>query len=429
MRILWLVNRELPDIAHKEGLAVNSAQGWLIGLSNALVKDANLELIIMVTSTEIKRIAEGKVNGYRYIVIPQAIDKAKYDKSLSSKFAEYIRKVDPDIVHIMGSEFPQTYSMMQALEELKMIERAVISIQGIAAVYADHYCKELPHSLRKRNTLRDYLYKSSLIDDEQIYRTRGVYEILALKKAHHIIGRTDWDKACVEWFNPKANYHINNETLRPTFYEGIWSAEKCERHSIFFCQAGKPIKGFHWLLMALPILLNHYPDIRVYIAGGSGEKIIDINGTPRWKNTTYMNFLHRLIKETHLESYIVPCGDLNEQEMKERYLQSHVFVSASEIENSSNSVGEAMILGVPVVSSDVGGIKSLMVHEKEGLLYQKDAPYMLASSIKRIFDSDYFAEMLSSQARRRALVTHNAKKNVEQLFKIYSKVAYTTMKR
>lgn len=42
-----------------------------------------------------------------------------------------------------------------------------------------------------------------------------------------------------------------------------------------------------------------------------------------------------------------------------------------------------MLLVMPIVTSDVGGIKSLLKHNKEGILYQETAPYMLADGVIR----------------------------------------------
>lgn len=61
--------------------------------------------------------------------------------------------------------------------------------------------------------------------------------------------------------------------------------------------------------------------------------------------------------------------------MKERYLKSHAVISASNIENESNVVSEAKILGVPVVASFVGGlpnrINTDMMAFCISLIYQK----------------------------------------------------------
>ena len=105
--------------------------------------------------------------------------------------------------------------------------------------------------------------------------------------------------------------------------------------------------------------------------------------------------------------------------MCERMLRSHVFVSASSIENSPNTLGEAMLLGVPCVSSDVGGAKTMLVHEQDGLLYQADAPYMLAHNIHRIFRDRALAEKFSQNAKAHAGVTHDQEKNLRAVLGAY----------
>ncbi len=105
--------------------------------------------------------------------------------------------------------------------------------------------------------------------------------------------------------------------------------------------------------------------------------------------------------------------------MAEQYLKAHVHVVASFIENSSNSLGEAMILGVPCVASDVGGTKNMIKHGEEGFLYQSDAPYMLSLYVKMLWEDDDLAMSFSNKARVRALETHDAEKNAKRLMEIY----------
>ena len=97
-------------------------------------------------------------------------------------------------------------------------------------------------------------------------------------------------------------------------------------------------------------------------------------------------------------------------------------MSPSTIENSSNSVGEAMLLGCPVVSSNVGGINNLLKHGMEGYIYQSSAPYMLAYYVNKVFDDDNNALQMSHNAMQRAQVTHNREKNIRDLCAIYDSI-------
>ena len=108
--------------------------------------------------------------------------------------------------------------------------------------------------------------------------------------------------------------------------------------------------------------------------------------------------------------------------MKKEMLEANVFVSPSTIENSPNSVGEAMLLGVPVVSSGVGGVMDLLKHGVEGFVYQSDAPYMLAYYVGRIFDDINLAIRLGKAAHARANITHDYEKNLRELLEIYNEI-------
>jgi glycosyltransferase involved in cell wall biosynthesis len=130
-----------------------------------------------------------------------------------------------------------------------------------------------------------------------------------------------------------------------------------------------------------------------------------------------------LIKKYGLEGHVTFLGRLDEQSMCERFLKSHVFVCPSSIENSPNSVGEAMILGVPTVTSDIGGVKNLLEHIKEGFVYQPDAPYMAAYYIKKIFADDKLAESISISAKKHAEMTHDRAINFNRLLEIYKEIS------
>ena len=130
-------------------------------------------------------------------------------------------------------------------------------------------------------------------------------------------------------------------------------------------------------------------------------------------------YLQKLIKKHSLSDKITFLGALNETQMRDRLLKSNVFLLCSSIENSSNSLGEAMILGVPCVSSDVGGIKSLINHNSEGFIYPFDEPYMIPYYIDKIFSDTGLANTLSKNARAHALITHSKENNCERLKEIY----------
>lgn len=421
MKILWFTNGMLPIVAADIGIKAGVNEGWLVGLSEQIIKAGEHELCVCFPQTISSKLIQGKVNKIEYFGYPLCKSKELYDENLKSILCGVIKSAKPNVIHLMGSEYPHCYSMVSACEKCGVLEKVVVSIQGLISVYAGHTTTGISEDALKTISLKDVLRKTSLSDFTKHYSKRGEYEVKALSKVHNVIGRTTWDYACTGQINPNRKYYFNNETLRPSFYFDKWSVDYCEQHSIFFSQATTSIKGFHYLLQALPEIVKKNPDTKVYVA--AYEKYDRYKNTPKWLRPQYANYICSLIDKYKLEKHIVYCGSLNEAEMKKRFLKSNVFVSSSTIENSPNSVGEAMLLGVPVVSSDVGGVRDLIRTNEEGFVYSVDAPYMLAHYINEIFADPEMAMRMSKREIERAEYLHNPEKNYQQLIEIYKKIA------
>ena len=132
--------------------------------------------------------------------------------------------------------------------------------------------------------------------------------------------------------------------------------------------------------------------------------------------------VNKKIKEKGLSGDIVFTGFLSAQEIAQQVVKSHIVLIPSAIENSPNSLCEAMILGVPIISSCVGGVQSIITHDVEGLLYQSDAPYMLEYFISELFNDIDKIKQLSIKATNRAKITHNKDNIMIKLYEIYKKI-------
>lgn len=93
----------------------------------------------------------------------------------------------------------------------------------------------------------------------------------------------------------------------------------------------------------------------------------------------------------------------------------------SAIENSSNSLCEAQILGVPVVASYCGGIPTLVEDGKTGYLYRYEEIEMLAQRVISLFGETDLYE-LSKNERKTALERHDREKNAIVLKNIYEEI-------
>ena len=341
----------------------------------------------------------------------------EYQPEVENCFREELLAFQPDVIHIWGTEYAHTLAMVNAAEQEGFLDHTVVSIQGLCSIYARHYAEGVPGTVVNGATFRDIIRRDNISMQQKKFVLRGNLEVQALQKVRHVIGRTAWDKACTEQIAPGADYHFCNETLRKPFYSRNWEYEQCKKHRIFASSCVYPIKGFHYLIEALAEVVKTYPDATVAVPGSS---FLEANPL---RQGSYHKYLSALVRKHGLEEKIIFMGKLSAEGMKQAYLDANVFALPSTIENSPNSLGEAMLLGVPCVAADVGGVTTMMTHEKEGFVYQSTAPYMLAHYICKVFAMEDEAVSLGKAAGVHASATHDPEKNLQDLLTIYQTLA------
>ena len=166
------------------------------------------------------------------------------------------------------------------------------------------------------------------------------------------------------------------------------------------------------VIEAVRLLRPAYPDLRLYVAGES-PAALPARSPKRYIG--YPAYVLDLIRRHGLQDCVTFTGLLDAEGMARRMEQSNVFVLSSIIENSPNTLGEAMMVGTPSVSAYTGGVPSMAADEVDVLMYRPDDPAMLAMQIKRLFDDPALCKRLSTAARKRARQTHDPEANVQAL--------------
>lgn len=424
-KILWICNIMLPAIAKELHLPYSSREGWLSGIFDRITtENDSKEVEISVCFPNGGEFNDLTVRGVQcYGFYENLNTPEKYDRSLEAAFREIFKRAEPDMIHIFGTEFPHALAAARAFGRP---EKTLIGIQGLCSEIARVYMAGLPERAAAKATFRDIIRKDSLKQQQQKFYLRGQNETEAIRLTGNITGRTGFDREKTAGINPRACYYSMNETMRSSFYEGKWHPNSCEKHSIFLGQGDYPLKGFHFLIQAMPLILRKYPDTVLYVAGSN--VIAHSTWKEKLKLPAYGKYLLKLIRRYKLEDKIIPLGRISEEEMKQRFLTSHIFVCASVLENSPNTVGEAMLLGVPVAASRVGGIPDMVTDGEDGLLFESGDIEAIAKAVMAVFDErtgeegSTLAEKLSENARKRAAGVHNKETNYQRLLEIYKSI-------
>ncbi|MBQ9833922.1 MAG: glycosyltransferase [Bacilli bacterium] len=418
MRVLWIVNTIFNYPAKKMKLKPTVFGGWLNSLFNNLKNRKEIEKLAIATvynGRELKKFEDGNVV---YYLLP-VNNINKYDKKLETMWYKVTKEFFPDVVHIHGTEYPHVSAFLNCNLNVKTCTsiQGLVSVCGVKDTYnAGINAKDMLKSI----TIRDILKKDLLFFQYRNFIKKGFFEKSTLQKTNIIIGRTSWDKAYAYKITKENKYELCNESLREVFYTNNWDINNINRHTIFVSQATYPIKGFHKVIEMLNIIKDEYPDILIYVAGPNIIKNDSIK--EKLKMNGYSKYINKLVKKYKLQNNIKFVGLLNEQDMCNYLLKSHVFLQASSIENSPNSLGEAMLLGMPVVASYVGGTADMLLDKQEGLLYPFGDCAMMAKYIKDIFNDDKYALKLGKNAQMHARITHNIITNVNKTIEIYNKL-------
>lgn len=412
MRILWISNIIFPQLCKEIGLPVPFGGGWMESAAVNVLKmnpDVRMGVVSFGETDELKIFDDLPIK--YYLVPSDRSKKGAYNVAFESSFKKINQDFRPDIVHIHGTEYAHSLAWVKACGA----DNVVVSIQGLVSACANYYYGGISiNKLLSHVTFRDVVRNDTIFQQKRRMECRGDYEKELLRRVHHVIGRTSWDRSCVWSVNAGLNYHFCNETLRGSFYTGTWRLDNCKRHSIFLSQGHYPIKGLHKVIEALPSILRLYPDAKVYVAGN------DVVSSTYIKRNCYSNYLLHLLRRLKLENNISFLGPLSEEKMKEQYLKSHVFVCPSAIENSPNSVGEAQLLGVPVVASYTGGTMDMVKDGETGFLYRFEETALLAYRICQLFADDNLCVQISEKERTVAHHRHDATVNASTLINIYN---------
>ena len=216
-----------------------------------------------------------------------------------------------------------------------------------------------------------------------------------LLSSTNIIGRTDWDKRVTRLLAPNSKYFVGNEILRPTFYNVTWSKQEYNKciQIVTIISSGL-YKGLETIVKTAEMLKRHTKLNFKWIVVGQEESENLPKITKKWLRIEYKELNISLV------------GSKNEKELCNILLESDIYCHTSHIENSTNSVCEAMLIGMPIITGFVGGTDSI-INNEQGILVQDGDPYSYAGAIAELAGNFELATRYATNARRIALNRHD----------------------
>lgn len=416
MRVLWFTNT--TSLAAEALNDKGNIGGWIAALEAEVAKVDEIELGVAFHYgiSEKKQFSIGRT---KYFSFPYPILSKGHKKGIISRWKHkiepisivkyYLEVVDqfkPDIIHIFGTEL--AYGLI--IEKVKI--PVIIWIQGNLSVYEKKWFSGLSNcTILRHSSIKNLIYGYGTWHLYFLFKKRVKREKEMMLNCSYIIGRTDWDRRISLILSPNSKYFHCDDLLRSDFYTSKrWLNNIHTRMILHSTLSSLNYKGIETILeTALLLKKSNLLDFEWHVAGLNGnEELIQI--------------IEKYYGHKFTDYGIIFNGNLNSERLIEMLLETDCFVHPSHIENSPNSVCEAMLLGVPVIATYAGGTSNLITNGIEGLLIQDGDPYSFAGAILELYKDNDLKTKISFNAEAKAREKHNRNKVLRDLLKIYDTV-------
>jgi glycosyltransferase involved in cell wall biosynthesis len=413
LRVLWFANTPCNAVEHLGGETIGG--GWLQALDIHMQEKVELHVAFYMNWKE--RMFTSRKSTY-HVIPARSIRMSNIRNILyphiihledTSCYLEIIERVRPDIIHIHGTE--NAYGTFVEKVDIPV----VCSIQGILTPYAfktgiEAYDELNAHVGRSCKGLRSMLFEKGHKHQYRQMQLMAAREARYIRHIKNFIGRTQWDRNVSSVMSPGSRYFTGDEIMREVFYYAKWNhpGDKGCR-IIHTTTSDNLIKGFSALVEALNVLLAAGVEVEWRVAGLT-------------EASSVVKIARKIMGRKYPSHALRLLGRIGAEELAARMNEAHVFVLPSYIENSPNSLCEAMMMGMPCIATNGGGTPSMIHDGVEGMLVQSRDPWAMAGAVMEMFNDTAGAIGRGQAARCRALVRHDPLRIVDQVYGVYQNI-------
>lgn len=286
-----------------------------------------------------------------------------------------IEALKPDVVHVESHLFLTAFQAVKKANKLRL--PCVVTVHGVLA---------------ERGIIANFaqnVYLRSL--GTKVFR--GADRVICLTKSN---------AAEIE------NYGCPSEKIRlvPNAVDTRLFKPNEEREDNLVVWVGRfvPEKGVEYLIKAANIILKKSGAFRFLLIGYGPLK-------PKiTKMANDLGLLHRFVTIT---------GPMSREEIATILSKATIFAFPSLREGLPVSVFEAMASGVPVVGSDIAGIREIILDRQNGILVPPKKPEVLAQAILSLLDDENQRRELGKNARRLMIEKYSWDTTIKGIEKVY----------
>ena len=408
MKVLWF-EVTTPQRYKSSGQVLG---GWQDSLERIVQCCSDIDLIVAFESSK-----EGEeikiVDGITYVPIHvdySTIDRIRnkwnfevYARKVELAARALVEKVKPDLIHVFGTEWP----FGRVAKYVKC--PVVIHIMGAMIPYVNALCPpnfkydDVIASIPFWNVKNRLGYRCA----KQRLHSWSDSERVVWSAVENYMGRTEWDRSVSGLLHPGRKYFHVDEAMRPVFLDCTrhWTGPADKKVRLFSTGCSSFWKGPDLLLQTAKILTDRGLDFDWFVAGRMDPQI---------KKCVEKHF-----GTSFIDNHVHFLGFVSPDRLMKELCESTMYVHTAYIDNSPNSICEAQCLGVPVVSTNVGGVSSLVHHQEDGVLVPANDPWQMAQTIVDLADDCGRMERYSEKSMVIARERHSDEHIKAQLLDCY----------
>ncbi|HEX8145421.1 MAG TPA: glycosyltransferase family 4 protein [Pyrinomonadaceae bacterium] len=153
------------------------------------------------------------------------------------------------------------------------------------------------------------------------------------------------------------------------------------RPHFFSNRSFEPLYNVGCTLRSFALVQKRFPQARLTLAG-DGSQRAELEGLARELNLRHVTF----------------TGCVEPERMPELYDEADIFLNSSEIDNMPVSIIEAFASGLPVVTTEAGGIPFIVADGRTGFLTRRGDHEAMAACSIRLLEDDALAEEMARNA-------------------------------
>lgn len=390
LKVAWVGPYDIEGLSHRvPGISGGPfhAATWLRNAARGLAKRGDVELHVLTHDRRFPgdcSFEDGGVHFHLFRAPVPAIPRPLVLYQLDRwKYYRALRRLAPDVVHGHGTE--NAFSYVAVTSGFPH----VISIQAII-----------------RDLLRQYTRLSRRMLEHVIVRHIEQYTV---RRADNVVIKAPFAEEFVRSLNSKARIFLVENIVHEAYF-GVERDAAAPRSSILFVGTLVQTKGVEDLVRAFHAVAPQHPGATLDLVGTGTEAYVS-------------RILRPLIRAGAGAGRIRLHGRRDATQIAGHFRDAAMLVLPSYCDTSPNVVAEAMVAGVPVIGTDVGGIPFMIRQGETGQIVPPRDRAALAEAMSLYLRDTGRAREHAERARREARERWTESRCVDRLMTIYRELA------